>query len=107
MRFGKNIRPQRIEMVEVRAHDGDEGRNSFFGDAKTHKVSLTPKSVEIVGLIPNQASSDRRRIHIERGNMRCASPLGCWHEALKAGPHSVVLGGKAPNRLSAKPGVLV
>ena len=83
-------------MVKVGSHDVDERRNSFISDAKTHKVSLTPKNLEIVRLITNKAPGDRRRIYIEGGHICRAPHSGCRHET--AGSNFAIFAGKAPDR---------
>ena len=66
-----------------------------------------PKASRVVGLVPDEAPGDRGGVHIEGRDIGGAPPSARGHKTLKASPHLVILAGKAPDRLTAKPGVLV
>ena len=71
------------------------------------KVALDAKGLQGGGLVPDEALGKRCGVRIEGGDIGGTPPSACWHKALKASSHIVILAGKAPDCLAAKPGVLV
>ena len=59
------------------------------------KVALDAKGLQGGGLVPDEALGKRCGVHIEGRDIGGAPPSACWHKALKASPHIVILGQSA------------